>query len=172
MAYEAFIKENEHYAVTLSNLGRITKADTKSKKVFIFENQMVFSHICEELSGLPVSMLCTSGQLKTASLLLIDLLCESGCTLYYSGDIDPEGISIADKIISRHPNNVIPWRITKDDYEQCVSAEELNDTRIKKLDKIKDKRFEDVVKKMREVKKAGYQELLIENMIIDIKEGI
>ena len=168
-AYETFIKEEEPYLVTLSNLNKIVKADCKSKIVFVLENQMVFSHLCESLAGMMISMICTSGQMKTASLLLIDLLCESGCKLYYSGDIDPEGIGIADRVLSRHPEHIIPWRMTKEDYESSVSNETLDETRIKKLDRIKDARLDDVVNALRKEKKAGYQELLIESLLGDIK---
>lgn len=169
LAYETFIKEREPYIVTLSNLNKIVKADCKSMVVFALENPMVFSHLCESLTDPMVSMLCTSGQMKTASLLLIDLLCGAGCKIYYSGDIDPEGLGIADRVIARHPEHIFPWRMTKEDYESSISNELLDDTRIKKLDKIKDKRLNGVVNALRIEKKAGYQELLIESLISDIK---
>ncbi len=169
MAYEVFIKEEEPYHVSLSNLNKIVKADCKSKAVFIVENQMVFSYLCERIAGLPVAMMCTSGQMRTASLLLIDLLCESGCKIYYSGDIDPEGLGIADRVISRHPEHILPWRMTKDDYELSVSNEVLDGVRISKLNRVKDKRLQDVVNALRKEKKAGYQELLIESLVGDIK---
>ena len=169
-SYETFIAENEAYVVTLSNLNRIVKADCKSKKIFIFENQMVFSHMCESLAGMPVSLICTSGQMKTASLILIDLLCKAGCTLYYSGDIDPEGIEIADRVIARDPVHIIPWRLSKEDYELSISNEALDEPRIKKLEKVQDHRFVEVIKALRDKRRAGYQELLIDKMLIDIKK--
>ncbi|HVI42117.1 MAG TPA: DUF2399 domain-containing protein, partial [Anaerovoracaceae bacterium] len=104
-----------------------------------------------------------------ASLLLIDLLCESGCRIYYSGDLDPEGIGIADRVITRHPGQIVPWRMTMEDYESSISNEILDDTRIKKLDRIKDSRLNGVVNALRKEKKAGYQELLIESLLGDIK---
>lgn len=169
MAYETFIKSREPYIVTLSNLNKIVKADCRSKIVFALENPMVFSHLCESLTDHMVSMLCTSGQMKTASLSLIDLLCESGCKIHYSGDIDPEGLGIADRVIARHPEHIFPWRMTKEDYESSISNEPLDDTRIKKLDRIKDARLNGVANALRKEKKAGYQELLIESLLSDIK---
>jgi uncharacterized protein (TIGR02679 family) len=168
-AYETFIKAREPYIVALSNLNKIVKADCKSKIVFALENPMVFSHLCEGLTDRMISMICTSGQMKTASLLLIDLLCESGCKIYYSGDIDPEGLGIADRVIARHPEHIFPWRMTIEDYELSISNEPLDDTRIKKLDRIKDARLNGVVNALRKEKKAGYQELLIESLFRDIK---
>lgn len=169
MAYETFSAEKEMFVVTLSNLNRIVRAGCKSKIIFIVENQMVFSHMCEELIDIPVSMICTSGQMKTASLLIIDLLCEAGCKLYYSGDTDPEGILIADKILSRHPANIIPWRISADDYYASISDEIVDETRIKKLEKISDSRLLNVLNAIRKEKRAGYQELLIDLMVGDIR---
>ncbi|MDD2484306.1 MAG: TIGR02679 domain-containing protein [Eubacteriales bacterium] len=169
-SYETFIEKNEAYVVTLSNLNRIVKADCKSRQVFIFENQMVFSHMCESLAGMPVAMICTSGQMKTASLMLIDLLCKEGCVLYYSGDIDPEGIGIADRVIARDPEHIIPWRLDKEDYMLSISDEKLDGSRIKKLEKVRDHRLLGAVEALREKKRAAYQELLIDKMLVDIKE--
>lgn len=115
-AYSEFIKNSEEYLVTLSNLSKIVKADSDNKKVFIVENQMVFSYLCECFKNRNVSILCTSGQLKTAALILIDMLCEAGCKIYYSGDFDPEGIEIAEKLIQRD-KNIVPWCFSKENYK-------------------------------------------------------
>jgi uncharacterized protein (TIGR02679 family) len=168
-AYDSFNHEQEAHVVTLSNLERITGAAAQGNTVYVFENQMVFSHMCESLSGLPVSMMCTSGQMKTASLMLIDLLCEAGCRLYYSGDFDPEGLGIADRLIARHPRVIFPWRLAKTDYERCISAETISHDRIRKLDKIADERLHEVVHALRIEKKAGYQERLIHDLLGDIR---
>lgn len=105
-AYRYFIRKGEKYVLTLSNLNRLTRADSSRKKAFIIENQMVFSQVCKEMGGEEYSVVCTSGQLRTASLYLIDLLLKSGCKLYYCGDIDPEGIEIADRVIARGPGQI------------------------------------------------------------------
>ena len=137
-AYSEFIKNNESYVITLSNLGKITGADCESKKVYVFENQTVFSHICEELKDMKISSLCTSGQMKTASLLLIDMLCRSDCEIYYSGDTDPEGILIANRIICRNPQKIRPWRMTVQDYYDSISAKPITDERLIQLDSVTD----------------------------------
>lgn len=38
------------------------------------------------------SCMCMNGQPRLAGLMLLDLLEKSGTTIYYSGDLDPEGI--------------------------------------------------------------------------------
>lgn len=163
-AYETFISEREPYVVTMANLSKIVRADSPNKKVFVFENQMVFSQMCERLKNYQVSMMCTSGQMKTASLLVIDMLCTSGCILYYSGDIDPEGLGIADRVIRRNNDQIIPWFFTEEAYKYSITDNFIDEKRLKQLDKLKDDRLKNLADQMKEKKCAGYQEILIEEM--------
>lgn len=168
-AYREFIKNSEEYLVTLSNLSKIVKADSDNKKVFIVENQMVFSYLCECFKNRNISILCTSGQLKTAALILIDMLCEAGCKIYYSGDFDPEGIEIAEKLIQRD-KNIVPWCFSKENYKISISENIISDERLKKLDKIENTYFKELIEEIKIEKKAGYQELLLDKMLKDIEE--
>ena len=168
-AYSEFIESNESYVITMSNLGKITGADCESKRVYVFENQTVFSHICEELGDMKISALCTSGQMKTASLLLIDMLCRSDCEIYYSGDTDPEGILIANKIVCRNPQKIRPWRMTVQDYYDSISDKAVTNERLSQLDSVTDLRLLDVCLAVKKEKLAGYQEQLIDKMIEDMK---
>lgn len=168
-AYREFIKDSEEYLVTLSNLSKIVKADSGNKRVFIVENQMVFSYLCECFKDRNISILCTSGQLKTAALILIDMLCEAGCKIYYSGDFDPEGIEIAEKLIQRN-KNIVPWCFLKEDYRRTISENIISDERLKKLDKIENICFKELIEEIKREKKAGYQELLLDKMKKDIEE--
>lgn len=168
-AYSEFIKNSEEYLVTLSNLSKIVKADSDNKKVFIVENQMVFSYLCECFKNRNISILCTSGQLKTAALILIDMLCEAGCKIYYSGDFDPEGIEIAEKLIQRD-KNIVPWCFSKENYKISISENIISDERLKKLDKIENTYFKELIEEIKIEKKAGYQELLLDKMVKDIEE--
>lgn len=168
-AYSEFIKNSEEYLVTLSNLSKIVKADSDNKKVFIVENQMVFSYLCECFKNRNISILCTSGQLKTAALILIDMLCETGCKIYYSGDFDPEGIEIAEKLIQRD-KNIVPWCFSKENYKISISENIISDERLKKLDKIENTYFKELIEEIKKERKAGYQELLLDKMKKDIEE--
>jgi len=168
-SYRHFIEKGEKYVLTLSNLSRLTRAESSGKKVFIIENQMVFSQVCEEMGGEEYSVMCTSGQLKTASLFLIDMLIKSGCELYYCGDIAPEGIEIADKVITRSPERIFLWRMTVEDYYRSISDEELTEKRLKKVDKIVNVQLRELAEVLKKEKRAGYQEHLIDLMVKDIK---
>ena len=168
-AYRCFIEKGEKYVLTLSNLSRLTRAESHRKKVYIIENQMVFSQVCEEMGGEEYSVVCTSGQLRTASLFLVDLLLRSGCRLYYCGDIDPEGIGIADRVLARGPGQILPWRMTREDYYRSISDEMLTEKRLKKLDKIVNAQLRELGELLKAEKRAGYQEHLIDLMVKDIK---
>lgn len=167
-AYRSFIDGHEPYVVTLSNLSRIDRADCRGKSVYVVENQMVFSHMCSELAGRDTALMCTSGQMKTASLILIDLLCEAGCDIFYAGDFDPEGVTIADRMIRRNPGRIRPWRMAAADYELAVSNETISQTRLMKLALVQDQRLFPVCDAIRERKLAGYQEQLVSVMLADI----
>ncbi len=168
-AYRHFVEKGEKYVLTLSNLSKLTGAYSKRKKVFIIENQMVFSQVCDEMVGEEYSVVCTSGQLKTASLFLIDLLLKSECKLYYCGDIDPEGIEIADRVLARGSRQILPWRMTTQDYYRSISNEMLTDKRLNRLNKIANDQLRELAELLKVEKKAGYQEHLIDLMVEDIK---
>ena len=171
-AYNEFIKNSEDYVVTMSNLKNIVRAEGVSRKIFVIENQMVFSYLCEYFKNSSVFLVCTGGQLKTASLILIDMLCNSGCEIYYSGDIDPEGIEIADKLIKRGNGKIIPWCFSLEDYKNSISNKIISDQSIKKLEKIENNFFKDLILKIKEEKRAGYQELILNKMIENIKNNL
>lgn len=168
-AYRHFIGKGERYVLTLSNLSRLTRADGSRKKVFMIENQMVFSQVCDEMDGEEYAIVCTSGQLRTASLFLIDLLLKSECKLYYCGDIDPEGIEIADRVLARGAGQIFPWRMTVQDYYRSISNEMLAEKRLNRLDKIANASLRELTALLKAEKKAGYQEHLIDLMVEDIK---
>lgn len=168
-AYRHFVEKGEKYVLTLSNLSKLTGTYSKRKKVFIIENQMVFSQVCDEMVGEEYSVVCTSGQLKTASLFLIDLLLKSECKLYYCGDIDPEGIEIADRVLARGSGQILPWRMTTQDYYRSISNEMLTDKRLNRLNKIANAQLRELAELLKVEKKAGYQEHLIDLMVEDIK---
>jgi len=167
-AYEGFIRESEAYMINLAGLEHITHASVSDDIVFIVENQMVFSALCESVKNKKIAIVCTSGQMKTASLILIDLLCAAGCKLYYSGDLDPEGILIADHIVKRHPEQVTPWHFTVRDYEDCRSQEVISVERLKKLKNVEHEGLQEISAELLIHKKAGYQEILLEKLRDDM----
>ena len=99
---------------------------------------------------------------------LLDMLVKSGCSIYYAGDFDPEGLQIADKLISRYKGYIHIWRMRLDDYLIIDKTEPISESRMKKLDKLNDEQLRILGEIIRNEGKAGYQELLISEMEEDI----
>ena len=135
------------------------------RDVYIVENSGVFSSLLDLVPSAP--LVCTHGQFKLTGLRLIDQLIESGCTLHYAGDFDPEGLSMAVRLLERHPDNIHLWRMDLGSYAQSVSSVELGD-RLGKLNNIHHPLVADLIGEMNRIGMAGYQEALLEKMAGDL----
>jgi hypothetical protein len=114
------------------------------------------------------ALLCTSGQLRSASRELIGFLVKSGMQIYYSGDIDPEGMLIADKLWQRYPDNLHIWRMSKTDYIHSVSDEKVDQKRLGMLELLRNPILKDTALQLKKTKKAGYQENILLAFVEDI----
>lgn len=166
--WEGFYKTKEPLQVSLSNLGRIDRVVSPSGKVFIFENTGVFAAVMDKASSINPSLVCTCGQVKVASLVLLDLLVKEGIEIYYSGDFDPEGLRIADRLKLRYGDSLKLWRYDIEDYRKALSDEIIEDTRLKKLENLECEDLIPIANVLRDLRYAGYQELLIDNLVKDI----
>ena len=168
--WEAAAKTRTVMNVPLRELVHISKAypkQTAFKKVWIVENSGVFSSLADAAPDAP--LVCTHGQFKLAALLLMNFLVKDGYQLYYAGDIDPEAIRIATRLLERYPSHVKLWKMTVKDYEKSLSEETISNERLKKLDSINSKELLEVIDSVKNVKKAGYQEALIFEMVEELK---
>lgn len=87
----------------------------------------------------PGNAVCVyDGAPRFSSLLLLDLLAQSGTEVWYAGDIDPEGLLIAQRLKRYYPGEFHCWHMSTDDYEMCMSAEEISQRRQKMLEKVED----------------------------------
>lgn len=163
LGIDGFNREKQCCIVTLSTASTITEAKAKHNTVFIVENQMVFSHLVELFSKEDVSIMCTSGQLKIASIYLLKALNDVTC--YYAGDFDPEGIMILDRLMQQY-SFIKPWRMGVTDYEKAKSNEVISDSRLFKLSKTE---MIDLKEMITQYKVAGYQEALIKEYEEDIR---
>lgn len=117
-------------------------------------------------------MVCTSGQMKTASLYLLDLLAAAGCELRYSGDFDPEGLVIADRLLTRYPDQMALWHMGSDDYRMLTPGGTLGTGRMAMMERLKWPELLAVAEEMRKKGTAAYQELLLDVLEQDIRESI
>lgn len=168
--WRGFSSNQEPLLVSLKNISSIDRIVSPAGKVFVFENPAVFSTIIDKLEDEELSLVCTGGQLKLASLLLLDNLVKEGITIYYSGDFDPEGLGIADKLKTRYRDNLLLWRYSVGDYEKTLSEERISRKSLSKLRNLKNKDLIELATYLKIKAVAGYQELLINELIRDIRK--
>ena len=167
-AYDAFCRRREPCAVTMENLQELTAVQPTGDKVYIVENEMVFSYLLKHLEQKNVTLLCTSGQLRSAAVKLIPFLLDSGAEIYYSGDIDPEGIRIADRLWRKYGERIHVWRMSEEDYEKSLSEEEIGSISMKKLETVENPVLCETAKEIRKRKRAGYQENILKDLLEDM----
>jgi len=107
----------EAHVLTLENICRIGNVSAYGDKVFILENSHVFSALCERLSGFNCTLVCAMDGINPAFERLMEQFIQSGAALYYAGNMDYKGLTLADKVYLRFGRSFIPWRYGKADYE-------------------------------------------------------
>ena len=169
-AYEAFYENGEPCVVTMENLKDITETKAIDNQVYVVENEMVFSYLTSSEKKKACTILCTSGQLRSAAVKLLDFLVKSGASVYYSGDTDPDGLGIADRLWQKFQASVHIWRMGPEDYEKSLSGEAVGRFGLAKLEQLKHPVLRETAEYIRREKKAGYQENLLEELAKDIQK--
>lgn len=139
----------------------------KGNRIFIIENSGLFSHLTDSNSSSP--MVCTHGQFRLATYMLLDKLAETGVELWYSGDFDPEGLLMAQRLWDRYPGRVKLWRYSPEDYRRCISSISIPLKRLKQLEKVHVLDLIPTAEAILDVVKAGYQENLATFLAADIR---
>lgn len=145
------------------NRVRPNRGDT----VWIVENSGVFSSLLDDVSDAPI--VCTHGQFKLAAYRLLDMLVASGCRLKYAGDFDPEGLQMAARLKERYGDKLDYWCMDLESYVASEPSVMLAEERLVKLGRVTDMELQAVVEEMKKRGRAGYQEALIEKMVVQLK---
>lgn len=131
-------------------------------EIYVVENPSVFAMLCEQEKSLKdgsgKAFMCMNGQPRLAGLMVLDLLAKSDTIVYYSGDLDPEGLMIAQKLAKYYKGEFHFRYMSAVDYEECRSEEKISAKRLKMLEKITDERLKPAVEQIRKYGTAGYQE--------------
>lgn len=167
-ACEAFYHRKEPFVLTAENLKSVTGAKTEHNIVYVVENEMVFMHLVKNVIERETAILCTSGQMRVAAIQLLDYLIESGAVIYYSGDLDPAGMDIADRLWQRYGEAVHLWRMEPEDYQESISGELLSDRQLARLKHLKNAALCRTAELVQKEKLAGYQENLLHQLVQDI----
>lgn len=137
----------------------------RGSDVWVLENSGVCSAIMDEVQFAPI--VCTHGQFRIASWIFFDRIVEAGCAIHYAGDLDPEGLLMAQRLKQRYPGNVRVWRMDPDSYRVAMSEEPIG-PRAGQLDSVTDPLLKETADIMKKEGKASYQEGLVELLIEDI----
>ena len=190
--WAGFYQSGETLQLSLENLSRIEQVISPTGFVFVLENPAVFSALADRWrrekskvvidcgsgnmvagyeQGLPAPpLVCTNGQVNLATIVLLELLVKSGAILYYSGDFDPEGLLIADRLKARFGTKLRLWRYSVDDYTRALSERKISAGRLKQLARLEDNTLKQVGQEVLRRGYAGYQELLIDDLWGDLRE--
>ena len=106
--------------------------------------------------------------LRSAAVKLISFLLDSGAEIYYSGDIDPDGIRIADRLWRKYGDRIRVWRMSRRDYERSLSEEVIGNISMKKLETVENPILRETAGEVRKKKRAGYQENILKELLEDI----
>ncbi|WP_077615271.1 TIGR02679 family protein [Caenibacillus caldisaponilyticus] len=164
--FAAASETNMPLNVPLREIVKLKRAHpSKGTIVFVVENAGVFSELLDEA----MPLVSTNGQLNLATMLLLDLLAESGARLYYSGDFDPEGLKMADRLAGRYGKKLFLWHFTREDYFASMPSVSLSEERLARLQSVSSRMLQPVKMEMEQLKKAGYQEAILLMLRTDMK---
>lgn len=159
--FAAACETNTALNVPLREVMPLTRAyPSFGTTVFVVENAGVFSTLLDA----NVPLISTNGQLNLATIWLLDLLVKEGVALYYSGDFDPEGLKMAQRLVERYGSSVRLWHYDRLDYLATKPTVPLPDERLAKLQSVTLHDLQPVKQEMLRLKKAGYQEALVETL--------
>lgn len=175
--WKGFADLYEPLQATLLNLSSLSRVAAPSGRVFVVENPSVFNSILDKTRSQDnracrqISLVCTYGQINLAGLVLLDLLAASCSEIRYSGDFDPEGIIIADKLKSRYGDVLKLWRYSCDDYRAALSDRAPTPSRLKQLESVESPQLLPLAEAVKTQGLCGYQEMILERLTQDVFDG-
>ena len=142
----------------------------QGNKVLIIENSAVYSVLLELVPE--IAIICSSGQFTYAVWQLLRKLSENNVKLYYSGDLDPEGLLMAEKLIEMFPDQVQTIGMSLESYQVGQQLSKLLPQQLKQLQKINSNELKLIAKKMEISHIKAYQEGYLEIILAEINEKI
>jgi uncharacterized protein (TIGR02679 family) len=165
--------------LSLRNLIDWREAHASAPDIFIVENPVVFEDLLDGVSQHQGStpgptLICTAGWLSHASWRLLDLLLVPGDVrqIFYSGDFDPSGLQIAERLRRRYPGHFHPWRYSVDDYHQALRASgaPAKPTDLRRLATLPPE-FATLAQAMQDAGRWAYQEAIVDLLLSDVLDA-
>lgn len=154
---DGFCRESHSVQVPLAVLAEWERAECPNGRMYIVENPSIFSMLCGSADQ-SCAYMCMNGQPRLAGLLVLDLLAKAQTEVFYAGDLDPEGLLIAQKLSLYYRGTFHFWRMTAKDYDRGISEELISEKRLKMLDRIHAAELLPAKERLLGRKKAAYQE--------------
>lgn len=149
-----FLQTQEALQVPLGVLVRWKEVRCFGGEAFIVENPSLFARLCEGRR----TVLCFNGQPRLAAIFLLKLLERGKIPIRYGGDLDPEGLLIAQNLKQLYDGPFTFWHMDLEDYRSSHPRVPLSERRLKILDRIREPALLPAAQAIRQRKKAGYQE--------------
>lgn len=152
-------------------LGSVASA-TGGNRLFMIENSSVASHVVSELlkHDIHETIVSGNGQFKIATLKFLDAFVENYGAVYYSGDFDPEGVLMANRLKKRYGDRLHYWNYDVHDYHMALSQEPISERRLKQLNNINDPALQPLIQEIQEIRRSGYQEKMLLQIVEDLKK--
>lgn len=157
--WKGFFDNNEAIQITLDNLSQIDNIQVKYNYAIVVENPAVFMQIAQKIQNKKIPLVCTYGQVKLSGIVLLKMLSKVCDKIFYSGDTDPEGIQIADKIKTKFKDKIHLIGFEPQTYYKTISDVSISDERLKKLEHIENPELRDIVEILKKEKRAAYEEM-------------
>ena len=153
--------------VPLKEILRMDKNNpTVGNKVLVVENSGVYSILVEMMPNVPI--ICSSGQFTYAVWQLLRKLIQSNSYIYYVGDLDPEGILMAHRLLQMFPNNVRTVGMNLENYRLAARPSAVSQTRLKQLRIVNEPSLKVIVDCIIETGEVAYQEGFINELIQEV----
>jgi len=159
----------EAHVLTLENISRFTRAKVYGNKVFVVENANVFALLCEQLRGVPCTLVCAAAGMNAALDKLLSLCTQNGALILYSGNMDMKGLLWGDMLYMRFHKNFVPWRYTHNDYELALASSEAMLPDEKKESALHNETFASLLSLIRKKGKIAGQLPLVNLLANDIR---
>ncbi|BDU51476.1 TIGR02679 domain-containing protein [Haliovirga abyssi] len=169
--WREFYNNGEYFIMPMTGITKLKKIISNYNYLIIVENPAVFIEIFNYFKveyNIIIPMICGYGNIKSSALFLMDLAVKSDIKLIYSGDLDPEGLIIADKLKKRYNKNIKLIGYNRENYIKNLSDEKIKDTSMKKLNKIEDLELKKISEILKEVGGKSFQEKFINVIIKDV----
>lgn len=137
-------------------------------KVLVVENSGVYSILVDLLPAVPI--ICSSGQFTYAVWQLLRKLKQGNSQIYYVGDLDPEGILMAQRLLKMFPDNANTIGMNLDNYHLASKPSDVSQRRLKQLRAVKEPSLRKIADIIVETGRVAYQEGFIQELMQEAKE--